>query len=306
MNPGPPACQAPFSDGLEQAQNPVPYVKLRDADIDMFVEFLKAGGYRPKTIERHRLNAQRILRYTRGYVTEEKLLKMLAKYREKYSEHHVVNITKTMKRLFRDFIKRPEIVERIKVSCPRTLPKLIKLPTSEDFRKIAEYLLTLQTAPLDMSLLLFYATTGLRRSEALQLKLSDVIWEYRAVVPRCDRRTKKAGITFFNPEAEAWLKYYIDTRESKTDLLFDVTGKHFQKLWRRIREHTGISVSPQILRKWQAVELRKRGVPDSFVDIFQGRAPRSVLARYYTPVGIEELKEVYDRAGLEIGVSLPH
>jgi len=31
LNPGPPACQAPFSDGLEQAQNPVPYVKLRDA-----------------------------------------------------------------------------------------------------------------------------------------------------------------------------------------------------------------------------------------------------------------------------------
>ncbi len=272
----------------------------------MFVEFLKARGFRPKTIEHHRLNAQRILRYTRGYVTEEKLLKMLAKYREKYSLHYVADLAKTMKRLFRDFLKRPDLVERVKVSRPYTPPKFVRLPTAEDLKRVAEYLITLRTAPLDMSLFLFYATTGLRRSEALQLKLSDIVWEHRAVVPRYDRNTKKTGITFFNREAEAWLEYYLSQREEETDLLFTVTGKHFQKLWRRIRKHTGVNVSPQILRKWHAVELRKRGVPDSFVDIFQGRAPRSVLARYYTPVGIEELKEVYDRAVLETGIPLPN
>ena len=43
-------------------------------------------------------------------------------------------------------------------------------------------------------------------------------------------------------------------------------------------------------------------VPDRFVDIFQGRAPRSVLAKNYTVKGIERLKKVYDKANLKIMV----
>jgi hypothetical protein len=32
------------------------------------------------------------------------------------------------------------------------------------------------------------------------------------------------------------------------------------------------------------------GVPDRYVDAFQGRAPRSVLANHYTGKGIDRLK----------------
>ncbi len=299
MNPGPPACQ-PAEIRKDRA-----YFRFTESDIAAFIDFLRAQGLSDKTIEHHRLNAYKIYRYTRGYVTAEKLLKMAARYRENYSEYHLFNLIKTMRRLFREFFKRPDLVEHIRYVRRQSIPKYIPLPTAEDLRKVAQYLQTKDTAALDVSLFLFYATTGLRRSEVLKLRISDIIWEHRAVIPAQYRRTKKTGITFFNHEAKAWLRYYLDTRESKADLLFDVTGKHFQKLWRRIRRDTGVNVSPQILRKWHAVELRKRGVPDSFVDIFQGRAPRSVLGRYYTPVGVKELKEVYDKAGLEIGVPLP-
>ena len=41
-------------------------------------------------------------------------------------------------------------------------------------------------------------------------------------------------------------------------------------------------------------------VPDMFVDVFQGRAPRSVLARHYTGKGLERLKRLYEKANLEL------
>jgi len=42
------------------------------------------------------------------------------------------------------------------------------------------------------------------------------------------------------------------------------------------------------------------GVADRFIDIFQGRAPRNVLAKHYTPQGTRLLREIYDKADLKI------
>jgi intergrase/recombinase len=48
------------------------------------------------------------------------------------------------------------------------------------------------------------------------------------------------------------------------------------------------------------MEMGEQGIPDRFVDIFQGRAPRSVLAKHYTAKGIEMLKRIYEGADLNI------
>jgi hypothetical protein len=42
------------------------------------------------------------------------------------------------------------------------------------------------------------------------------------------------------------------------------------------------------------------GVPGRYVDVFQGRAPRSVLARHYTGKGIQRLKRIDDKAELKV------
>ena len=42
------------------------------------------------------------------------------------------------------------------------------------------------------------------------------------------------------------------------------------------------------------------GVADRFIDVFQGRAPRSVLAKHYTGTGLERLKRIYDKADFRI------
>ena len=54
------------------------------------------------------------------------------------------------------------------------------------------------------------------------------------------------------------------------------------------------------LEAWFSTEMGELGIPDRFIDIFQGRAPRSVLAKHYTGKGLERLKRIYDKAELKV------
>jgi intergrase/recombinase len=70
--------------------------------------------------------------------------------------------------------------------------------------------------------------------------------------------------------------------------------------FKRARLKTGLEITPKVLRFWFANEMARLGVPDRFIDAFQGRIPRSVLAKHYTDYQPEKLKQIYDRAGLKV------
>lgn len=154
----------------------------------------------------------------------------------------------------------------------------------------------------DKAIFLFYASTGLRHSEALQLnRFEDIDYELRTVKSKHDTRIKKAGIAFHNDECEIWLKKYLNSRKDTCPRFFQIDGgEPFQRIWKKASEKAGIKISPQILRKWHSTELGELGVPDRYVDVFQSRAPKTVLAKFYTGKGLERLKRVYDRANLKV------
>jgi intergrase/recombinase len=54
------------------------------------------------------------------------------------------------------------------------------------------------------------------------------------------------------------------------------------------------------LRDFFSQEMGKAFVPDRYIDIFQGRAPRGILAKHYNPHGIRMLREIYDKANLKV------
>ena len=51
-------------------------------------------------------------------------------------------------------------------------------------------------------------------------------------------------------------------------------------------------MKPKDLRDFFSHEMGKALIPDRFIDIFQVRSPRNVLAKHYTPQGIKLLKEI--------------
>lgn len=61
---------------------------------------------------------------------------------------------------------------------------------------------------------------------------------------------------------------------------------------------SGVKITAKVLRLRHSKELGELGVPNRYVDIFQGRAPRSALAKHYAGKGLERIKRIYDKAGL--------
>jgi intergrase/recombinase len=74
----------------------------------------------------------------------------------------------------------------------------------------------------------------------------------------------------------------------------------FLKVWNKARRKTGLNLKPKDLRDFFSQEMGKALIPDRYIDIFQGRASRGVLAKHYTPQGIRMLREIYDKADLKV------
>ena len=68
--------------------------------------------------------------------------------------------------------------------------------------------------------------------------------------------------------------------------------KNQRKVWNLLK--------PKDLRDFFSQEKGKALIPDRYIDIFQGRAPRNVLAKHYTLQGTRLLREIYDKADLKV------
>jgi len=178
---------------------------------------------------------------------------------------------------------------------PRLNETPIIAPTKEEIQKLF-YAFNLKYK----AILLMYATTGLRESELLNLKKSDINLNNRTVVPKKHSRTKSTWVTFFNKEAEKVLKQYLCSSEDNDERLFPVKRRCVIKMFHKIGDPMGVHITPQRLRDWFCVEMGELGVPDRYIDAFCGRVPKSILARHYTDYSPERLKRIYDKANLRV------
>ena len=201
-----------------------------------------------------------------------------------------------LKVFFRDFMGMEEVVRTFRF--PRRPVKLKMIPSKAEVQRFYYALKT----PRARALFLMYATTGLRKSEVLSLKMEDLDLERRMVIPArgYSGQTKHSWVSFFNTEAEEALRAYLASRKYIGPKVFPIHHQDFLRIWREAYKETGIHITPQVLREWFACEMGKLGVPDRYVDAFCGRVPRSVLARHYTDYSPERLKEIYVRAGLKV------
>ena len=153
---------------------------------------------------------------------------------------------------------------------------------------------------------MFLATSGLRKSEVWNLRKSDVIRELRAIIPNCHSgKTKRSGISFYNEEAEKLLLEFeksMNPMQKLSDRLIPIGSDRFFYEWQKAKKKSGINLKPKDLRDFFSQEMGKALIPDRFIDIFQGRAPKNVLAKHYTPQGIRMLREIYDKANLRVMV----
>lgn len=145
------------------------------------------------------------------------------------------------------------------------------------------------------------ATTGLRKGEVLSLRDCDVDRNIGCIIPNCHSgETKHSGMSFYNSEAELYLIEYENAIHRNSDKLFSIGHETFLEAWNDARASTGIHLKPKDLRDYFSQEMGKALIPDRYIDIFQGRCPRSILSKHYTPQGKRLLRGIYDKAKLMV------
>jgi len=280
--------------GLEPATTSVT-VDLND--IEDFILFAQAKLNLTKLTAKQYSRRVKAFLVGRSSVTDKDIQIFIQQKKEKCTPNYISNIISSFKAYFRDYKGLPWMGDYKHPSSPLKLKPEIR---KEDVRKFIEAIDDLGVK----CVALFLASSGLRRGEVLSLKESDVNRELKSLIPSCHSgQTKHSGITFYNQEAESHLKDYEQKqtqKERESDRLLPVRYERLFYAWKRAREKSGIYFKPKDLRDFFSQEMGKAFVPDRYIDIFQGRAPKNVLAKHYNPHGIRMLKEIYEKANLKV------
>ncbi len=199
---------------------------------------------------------------------------------------------KALRHFFGSFLRRPDIIEGFKY--PDAPPPARRLRSKEELQSFFGALPTLN----DQALFLALATTGLRRSETLMLTRPQIDLATHAITPGHSSRTKSSYVSFYNEEAAPLLAELLKSGKNRPFARWSFT---ITQNWHQASSASGVEyMTPQDLRFWFSNEMARLGVADRYVDAFQGRVPRSVIANHYSDYSPERLKEIYDKAGLRV------
>lgn len=200
-----------------------------------------------------------------------------------------------LKRFFRDYLKRGDLVESFQFPEIPYVPK--KIHSKEDIQVFYYALESLR----DRAFYLVLACSGLRMGELLSLSRENIDLEMRMLTPKnahSTNRTKNAWVSFINKEAVSILSEYISSHDEPRIFPHDATT--MQRAFIKASQITGIKIKPKDLRDFFAQEMGNLGVADRYIDAFCGRTPKSILARHYSDYSPEKLKVVYDQANIKI------
>ncbi len=271
--------------GLEPATTPL---KVDLDDLDDFLLFSRAKLNLSKLSSVQYLRRVRAFLRGRSFVTDRDIQVYIQKKKENCAPYYVSNIISSFKAYFRNYKGLSWMDGYKHPSSPLKLKPEIK---KEEVRKFIEAIDDLGVK----CVALFLASSGLRRGEVFSLKETDVDRRLRSLIPSCHSgQTKHSGITFYNEEAESCLLEYEQKqtqREKGSDRLLPVRYERFFYAWKRAKERSGIHLKPKDMRDFFSQEMGKAFVPDRYIDIFQGRAPKNVQLNNITHMELRCLKK---------------
>lgn len=142
----------------------------------------------------------------------------------------------------------------------------------------------------EKALIDFLFSSGCRISECAALTLSDIDFRDRSVKIR-HGKGDKYRVTYFNAEAEASLRRYLENRRHESDALFssrrapygNVTSTSLEADVRKIRSrvpHLSVQVVPHALRTTFATTAAGNGMPLQYLQSLMGHANINTTMRY--------------------------
>jgi integrase len=191
-------------------------------DLEDFKLFAKAKLNFSQGTVYHYTSKIRTFMQNRRIVTDRDIQSYIEKRKRECCLDYVSNILSAFKAYFRDY-KGLRLMDSYKhPSSP------LKLKQEIEPRKVKTFIEAIDSLSVKCIALLL-ATSGLRKSEVLELKKGDIDRKLCCIIPTCHSgETKHAGISFYNSEAEACLIEYERAFNTEKDKLF-VIGHETQK-----------------------------------------------------------------------------
>jgi len=304
---------------LEEARDLIHAYTIKPEHVEKFKRLISDRA--KKTREDHLRYLNKALRDLDWQLSPDKLQEYILELRAEEGEGVARHVSKALKLFIRLVVKDQVLYNSFKTIKPRGVGLRQPL-TLEEIRAIAKNIHHLGAKAYFVLL----AETGLRPGEVLNLKLEQLELPSRAVRVFKGNETKRAYISFFSRRTQEFLaNEYLPYRDRAVkrfehglrglgydeDYIKNWRHKLFpfkeyvirQEIYRASEKAIGRQIRPYDLRAFFASYMSLRGVPGQIIDLLQGRVPPKefeVLQRHYLAISIEQLREIYDKAELEI------
>jgi integrase len=294
---------------------------VTEQDLEEFVKAKKLKGLAEKTIRDEVRYIRLALSELNWVLTPEGIREFLAGLAEDGETYVLKHVTYSLKSFLKTVLKPKDpalfraLYDTFTVHKPRSNNK-VRPPTLEQLRQIWQQLPTIESK--------FYfallAETGLRPGEPFLVGIDDLDLERGMIRIGKVTETKRAFVAFLRPEFLDWIKReYLPRRDSFVKSFIERMGKDYlgvgvnAEAWAkrlipfdqgRLRKEIKDVAKGVLGREFELYELRKffatymlmQGVPESIVNVLQGRAPpseyRVLVEHYFTPKH-EELRQWY-------------
>lgn len=276
-----------------------------DAAVDRFLRSRLVGNCSQATLSIYSANLRRFQRETgtatltdANTSTVQRYLAVLNKRMKPVSVHQHF---RTLRTFFRWCVQLAYITHdpmaATNFRIPRSLPKV---PSSEELRRLLKVCGDDFKGRRDRALIYVLADSGLRKSEALRLRIEDVNFADQTLTIR-QGKGQKDRVSPFGQETARVLRRWLQTRRHTAfdDSVFtDKTGNPLSSdyathLLHRLSEQAGLDrkIGPHALRHYAATNILKHSSDLDLVRQTLGHATLTMSLRYTHLAGVEIVRK---------------
>lgn len=283
--------------------------KIIDSYLDKYREYLKYElNYSDYTIKNYCLHITKFFEYldsnkiSYNNLTKDDIIDYLKYLDSQKYANRTISIILSSLRSFYDFLMESKVIETNifnLVSNPKLEKKLPNFLSYEQIRAILDSIPNDDILNIRNKLIieLLYAT-GIRVSELVNLKVSDIIFSERKI--RIFGKGKKERIVYYGDYASIAIDNYLNTRNSNNEYLIlnkdgnKISVRGIEKIIDKmaISASVNCNVTPHTFRHTFATHLLNEGADIKSVQELLGHSSLNTT-EVYTHITSDYLKEVY-------------
>ncbi len=189
----------------------------------------------------------------------------------------------------------------LEIEVPKAEKKLPNVPTEEEIQRYYQAVWQAKNVQ-DMVLIKTLLYTGVRVSELVKIKLSDVDLERCQIRINAGKGGKDRIVPFPVTFKEVLAMHQATMEKKKATYLFESTWKRkyttrgIHKVLAKYAAAAGLEkpISPHQLRHFLLTWLKKQGIDDALIQPYSGHSSRQSL-EVYSRLSIGEAQEVYNQ-----------